>query len=95
MIQKIDISTFVDVDTVSSIEEKLVDRFKKRLRELKVSQRALAKQSDVSYASIRRFVSTGEISLTSLIKPAIAMDCTAEFASLFSVSKAKRLKDME
>ena len=95
MIQKLDISTFVNVDTVSSIEEKMVDRFKKRLKELNVSQRTLAEESDVSYASIRRFVSTGEISLSSLIKLAIAMDCTSEFASLFSVSKAKRLKDME
>lgn len=95
MIKKLDISTFVEVETVSSIEEKLVDRFKKRLRELKMSQRTLAEESDVSYASIRRFVSTGEISLSSLIKLAIAMDCTSEFASLFSVSKAKRLKDME
>ena len=95
MIQKLDISTFVDVDTVSSIEEKMVDRFKKRLRELNISQRTLAEESDVSFASIRRFVSTGEISLSSLIKLAIAMDCTSEFASLFSVSKAKRLKDME
>ena len=67
MIKKLDISTFVEVETVSSIEEKLVDRFKKRLRELKMSQRTLAEESDVSYASIRRFVSTGEISLSSLI----------------------------
>lgn len=95
MINEIDISTFLDIDTVSSVESKLVDRFKKRRKELKLSQKALSDQSGVAYASIRRFEKLGEISLTSLIKLAIAMDSTAEFNMLFSHSKTKNLKDME
>lgn len=39
--------------------------------------------SGVSYASIRRFETTGEISLSSLINIAIALDCTDEFDMLF------------
>ena len=39
----------------------------------KVSQQRLSVISDVSYASIRRFETTGEISLSSLVKLALAL----------------------
>jgi len=94
MINKIDISTFLDIDTVSSVESKLVERFKLRRKELQLSQQKLAERSKVSYASIRRFETTGEISLTSLIKLAIVLDCASDFHQLFAHSRAKNLKDM-
>jgi len=95
MITKFDISTFVNIDTVSSLESGMIKRFKSRRHELHISQKKLAEMSGVSYASIRRFENTGEISLTSLIKLAIAIDCQSDFHALFAHSRAKNLKDME
>lgn len=50
----------------------------------KISQKELSKKSGVSYASIRRFESEGEISLSSLTKIAIALDVSDELEALFT-----------
>ena len=50
----------------------------------KISQKELSKKSGVSYASIRRFESEGEISLSSLTKIAIALDVSDELENLFT-----------
>lgn len=50
----------------------------------KISQKELSKKSGVSYASIRRFESDGEISLSSLTKIAIALGVSDELEALFS-----------
>ena len=49
----------------------------------KLSQADLSKKSNVSYGSLKRFEETGNISLASLIKIAIALDCIEEFETLF------------
>ena len=49
----------------------------------KLSQADLSKKSNVSYGSVKRFEETGNISLASLIKIAIALDCVEEFETLF------------
>ena len=46
----------------------LVNRVIARSKELKISQKDLAFKSGVSYGSIRRFETTGEISLKPLIQ---------------------------
>lgn len=50
----------------------------------KISQKELSKQSGVSYASIRRFESEGEISLASLTKISIALGVSEELEELFT-----------
>ena len=42
-----------------------------------------AEISGVSLGSLKRFESTGEISLISLLKLAIVLDCAEEFEQLF------------
>ena len=49
-----------------------------------ISQERLGEMSGVSYGSIKRFERTGQISLLSLTKLAIALDCTDEIRRLFS-----------
>ena len=83
MERRFDISDFVDTITEASITEKLIKRVKLRRKELKYTQQELAKRSGVSYASIRRFETTGDISLASLIKIAHAMNCLEDFNNLF------------
>ena len=89
-----DINDFVSVPTESKTTKNLVERFKKRRKELKLSQKDLSVKSGVSYASIRRFESNGEISLSSLIKLANAIDCLNDFDALFKNVKISSLKEL-
>ena len=79
MIQNFDISTFVNVTTEENILKGIVDRVKLRRKELKLTQKEFAKRSGVSYGFIRRFENSGEISLTSLLKIANAINCLEDF----------------
>lgn len=49
----------------------------------KISLRKLSKMSNVSYASLRRFEETGEISLKSLLKVVVVLDCEEQIINLF------------
>lgn len=91
---KFDISEFVSVQTQQKVLENLVDRFKKRRKESKISQKELATKSGVSYGSIRRFEGSGEISLSSLLKLANALNCLQDFNKLFKNKIIKNLKDL-
>lgn len=78
-----DISDFVKVNTIQSITIGLVGRVKKLRKAKKLTQKALAQKSGVTYASFRRFESSGDISLLSLLKIANALNCLGDFNELF------------
>lgn len=94
MKEMFDINDFVSVPTESKTTKNLVERFKKRRKELNISQKDLSIKSGVSYASIRRFESNGEISLSSLIKLANAIDCLSDFEALFKNAKISSLREL-
>lgn len=93
MKNKYDINNFVHALTEQNVLSELVERVKERRKELKLTQHILAQRSGVSYASIRRFESTGEISFTSLLKIASALNALADFNMLFSNEIVKDLKE--
>jgi len=78
----------------TAIATSIAERVKRNRLELNLTQNALASRSGVSFASLRRFENTGEISLKSLIMIAIALDSTEEFAALFSSAKYKKIDDV-
>ena len=88
-----DISGFIPTITEKATADDLVKRFKARRKERKLSQKLLAKSSGVSYASVRRFEQSGEISLRSLIKLANAIGCLADFEALFKREIITSVKD--
>lgn len=90
-----DISEFADIRTLEMVSYDLSRRFRQRRKELKITQRQLEQRSDVSYSSIRRFESTGDISLTSLLKIAKAIDSLEDFDKVFTTIKVKNLKDFK
>ena len=83
MENKYDLNEFVHTLTERSVLCGIVERVKERRKELKISQKILAQRSGVSYASIRRFESTGEISFNSLLKIASVLNALADFNMLF------------
>lgn len=60
----------------------------------KMSQRKLSERSGVAYASIRKFESTGIISLESLLKICEALKRLTDFESILLPSDMKRKKDL-
>jgi transcriptional regulator with XRE-family HTH domain len=60
----------------------------------KLSRAELSEKSNVSYGSLKRFEETGNISLASLIKIAIALDCIDEFENLFRTKKPESIEDI-
>ena len=67
-----------------SIKSEIVKNCKARRKESGLSQKKLAKKSGVSFGSIKRFENKGDISLSSLIKIAISLECESDFKTLFS-----------
>ena len=68
---------------ILAIKQNLVQRVRTRRREGKISQKELAGRTGVSFASIRRFESTGEISLANLLRIAIVLGYETDFEKLF------------
>ena len=71
-------------ETPEEILESLAERFKDVRKRRKITQKELSERSGVSYGSIKRFENTGQISLLSLTKLAIALDEVNEIKALFS-----------
>ena len=90
---KFDIGQFVEVLTEQSVINGIVERMKKRRKQMNISQRQLSQKSGVAYSSIRRFETTGDISLSSLLKIAHALDSLKDFESIFKGQVITNLKD--
>ena len=71
-------------ETAEEINMKLAKRLRGIRRRKKISQSDLANQSGVSYGSIKRFEATGQISLLSLTRIAIALGISDEINSIFT-----------
>ena len=59
-----------------------------------ISQEKLASMSGVSYGSVKRFESTGQISLLSLTKIAMALDIADELRNIFSQVPYRDIKEV-
>lgn len=81
---KLDLSEFVNYLTPQMATKHMVDRIISKRKKMKYTQKELARRSGVSYASIRRFETTGEISLRSLMMIAVALECLKDFEQLFA-----------
>lgn len=93
MKEKYDIREFVDVPTRQSTLSALVDRVKACRKARGLSQKQLAERSGVSYASVRRFETQGEISLASLLRIAQVLDRLQDFDALFHAAPITDLKE--
>ena len=70
--------TWTEINT--DIANRMIQLRKRR----KISQKKLAAKSGVSLGSLKRFEQTGEISLQSCTKLAIALEVEVELEALFS-----------
>ncbi|MBQ1721919.1 MAG: helix-turn-helix domain-containing protein [Lachnospiraceae bacterium] len=70
--------------TCNEINRDLANRLAQLRKRRKISQEELAKRSGVTLGSLRRFEQTGEISLLSFTKLAIALEVDNELDELFT-----------
>ncbi len=69
--------------TPKEMSNAIAERVRCIRKRKKISQAELSKRSGVSFGSVKRFEQSGEISLASLIKIAIALDISSELEQLF------------
>ena len=71
-------------DTPSDVAIRLANKIKSIRKRRKITQKQLAGRSNVSYASLRKFEATGQISLESFIKLVMELGLKDELDNLFS-----------
>ena len=95
MKNKFDINQFVEVITPQSMAQKLAEKENTSRKQMKLTQKELSVRSGVSYASVRRFENSGEISLFSLLKIANVLGVLEDFNALFTRKAITSLKDFD
>ena len=81
-------------DTAEEIDQQLADRIRNIRKRRSISQEKLSQISGVSFGSVKRFESTGKISLLSLTKLAIALDCADEIKNMFQQIPYKNIEEV-
>lgn len=71
-------------DTPSDVALRLAKRIKATRKRRRITQKQLAGRSNVSYATLRKFEKTGQISLESFIKLTMELGLVQEVNDLFS-----------
>ena len=81
-------------ETAEELGLKLAQRGRNIRKRRSISQEKLASMSGVSYGSVKRFESTGQISLLSLTKIAMALDIADELRNIFSQVPYRDIKEV-
>jgi len=69
----------INISTPTQIMEELKIKFKQSRLSLNLTQDGLSKRSGVTLGSLKRFESTGQISLESLLKISLVLECLDDF----------------
>ena len=81
-------------ETAEELDKKIADRVRLIRKRRSISQEKLASMSGVSYGSIKRFETSGQISLISLTKIAMALDIADELRNLFKKVPYKDIQEV-
>lgn len=81
-------------ETPEELDLKLAKRVRNIRKRRSISQQKLSEMSGVSYGSIKRFESTGQISLLALTWIATALDLADELRNLFTQVPYKDISEV-
>ena len=81
-------------ETAEELDQNLALRVRNIRKRRSISQEKLASISGVSYGYIKRFEATGQISLISLTKIAMALDMADELRNLFTQVPYKDIREV-
>lgn len=72
----------------------IAERVRLRRLELNLTQNGLALRADIKLPTYRRFEQTGEISLSALLRIAVALDALGDFNELFAQRKYESIEEI-
>ena len=81
-------------ETAEELDQKLARRVRIIRKRRSISQEKLAQMSGVSYGSIKRFEASGQISLISLTKIAMALEIADELRTIFTQVPYKDIQEV-
>lgn len=81
-------------ETAEELDQKLAQRVRNIRKRRFISQEKLASMSGVSYGSIKRFETSGQISLISLTKIAMALDIADDIRNLFTTVPYRDIQEV-
>ena len=81
-------------ETAEELDQKLAGRVRNIRKLRSISQEKLAQMSGVSYGSIKRFEESGQISLISLTKIAMALEIADELRTIFTQVPYKDIQEV-
>lgn len=81
-------------ETAEEIDMELAKRAKKIRKRRGISQEELSERSGVSYGSIKRFETTGMISLISLTKISMELDCVDDIKEMFTKAVYRNIQEV-
>ncbi len=81
-------------ETPEEMDQALAQRIRRIRKRRSVSQEKLSQMSGVSFGSIKRFEATGKISLLSLTRIAVALDCGDEIRNIFTQIPYRNIEEV-
>ena len=81
-------------ETAEELDKNLALRVRKIRKRRSISQKKLSEISGVSYGSIKRFETSGQISLLALTKIAMALDMADELRNIFSQVPYRNIQEV-
>ena len=81
-------------ETAEELDQKLAQRVQNIRKRRSISQEKLASMSGVSDGSIKRFETSGQISLISLTKIAMALDIADDIRNLFATVPYRDIQEV-
>ena len=72
----------INLNTPYSVMKHIKDTLKQKRLSLNLTQEGLSKKSGVSLGSLKRFEKTGQISLESLLKLSVILECLDDFLNI-------------
>jgi transcriptional regulator with XRE-family HTH domain len=79
--------------STQEIQQSLSQRFKQSRLDRKLTRQGLAQRSGVSASSLKRFETTGHISLQALLKLSLVLDCLNDFEDIATKKHETRSLD--
>ena len=81
-------------ETAEELDKKIADRVRLIRKRRSISQEKLAQISGVGFGSVKRFETTGQISLLSLTRIAMALDMADDLRQLFTEVPYRNIQEV-
>lgn len=81
-------------ETAEELDKKIANRVRLIRKRRSISQEKLAQISGVSFGSVKRFETTGQISLFSLTRIAMALDMADDLRQLFTEVPYRNIQEV-